>query len=87
MRLALQMAVYAESGQKDAQNNQTYTNKIITAAKKANHTRQPTPVLSAILNILFIVPRSRTLVFSNESFIFSAIAEESLISVPIATVS
>ena len=48
--------------------------------------RQPTPVLSAMRNILFIVPRNRFRVPSKLSFIFSANAVESRISSPIATV-
>lgn len=55
-------------------------------AKKPSHTFHGIPVLSAISNILFIVPRSRTLVVSNVSFIFSASAELSRISSPIALV-
>ncbi len=68
------------------QNSQTYQNKTITAAKNPTHTLHPTPVRSAIRSILFIVPRNRTRVLSNESFIRSARAEESRISSPIATV-
>jgi len=58
----------------------------MTAAKNSNHTRQPTPVFCAMRSILFMVPRSRTLVPSKPSFILSASADESLISVPIAVV-
>jgi len=59
----------------------------MTAAKKPSQIFQLTPVFSAIRSILFIVPRNRTLVFSNESFILSASFEESRISSPMATVS
>lgn len=69
-----------------AQNNQTYQNSTVTAAKNPSHTLHPTPVLSAILSILFIVPRNLTLVLSNELFMVSASLEESRISSPIATV-
>jgi len=69
------------------QNNHTYQNRNITAAKKPAHTRQPTPVFCAIRNIRFIVPRNRTRVFSKDSFIESAIFEESRISSPMATVN
>lgn len=58
----------------------------MTAAKNSSHTFQPTPVRSAINSILFIVPRRRSLVESKLSFIFSARAEESRISSPMATV-
>lgn len=68
------------------QNNQTYQNRNITAAKNPNHTFHPTPVRSAIRSIRFIVPRNRTRVLSNVLFILSARAEESRISSPIATV-
>lgn len=68
------------------QNNQTYQNSTTTAAKKPSHTFQPTPVRSAIRSMRFIVPRRRTRVPSNESFIFSARAVESRISSPIAIV-
>jgi hypothetical protein len=37
----------------------------MTAAKKPNHAFHPTPVVSAILNMRFIVPFSRTREFSN----------------------
>ena len=69
-----------------SQNSQTYQNSTMTAAKKPTHTRHPTPVRSAMRSILFIVPRNRTRVLSNESFIFSASEVESRISSPIATV-
>lgn len=59
----------------------------MTAAKKASQAFHGIPVFSAILNMRFMVPRSRTRVESNESFIFSASAEESRISSPIATVN
>lgn len=68
------------------QNSQTYQNRKITAAKKANQTFQPTPVRSAMRSMRFIVPRRRTRVLSNESFIFSASAVESRISSPMANV-
>jgi hypothetical protein len=58
----------------------------MTAAKKPSQAFHPTPVLSAILNILFIVPLSLCLVPSKLSFIFSANAVESRISSPIAIV-
>jgi len=58
----------------------------MTAAKKPSHAFQPTPVRSAIRSMRFIVPRRRTRVPSNESFIFSARAVESRISSPMATV-
>lgn len=58
----------------------------MTNAKKPNQIRHPMPVLSAIIIILFMVPRKRFLVPSNWSFIFSANAVLSLISVPMATV-
>lgn len=58
----------------------------ITAAKNPSQTFQPTPVRSAMIIILFMVPRSLNRVESNVSFIFSASAEDSLISSPIATV-
>ena len=62
---------------------QTYMNSKQSAAKNPNQTFHPTPVRSAILSILFIVPLSLTLAFPNESFIFSANAVLSLISSPI----
>lgn len=68
------------------QNNHTYQKSTLTAAKNPNQTLHPTPVFSAILNILFIVPRNRTLVLSKESFIVSVNLEESRISSPIAIV-
>lgn len=55
-------------------------------AKKPSHTFHGIPLLSAMSNILFIVPRSRTRVESKVSFIFSASAELSRISSPIALV-
>jgi hypothetical protein len=58
----------------------------MTAAKKPSQTFQLMPVFCAITSILFIVLPNRSLVRSNESFIFSASADESLISSPIATV-
>lgn len=58
----------------------------MTAAKNNTHTRHPTPVRCAMRSIRFMVPRNRTLVPSKLSFIFSASAVESLISVPIAVV-
>lgn len=67
--------------------NLTYQKSKMTAAKNPSHTFHGTPVFSAIRNIRVIVPRKRTLVFSKESFIFSAKAVESLISSPIALVS
>jgi hypothetical protein len=57
-----------------------------TARKNKSHTLQPTPVRSAIRNILLIVPRNLTPVFSNVSLIWLARALESRISSPIATV-
>jgi len=69
-----------------SQNSQTYQNRKMTAAKNPSHTLHPTPVRSAIRSILFIVPRNRTRVLSNVSFILSARAEESRISSPMATV-
>ena len=54
--------------------------------KKPSQIRQPTPVLSAMRSIRFIVPRNRFRVPSKLSFIFSAKAVESRISSPIATV-
>ena len=68
------------------QNNQTYQNRKITAAKNPSHTLHPTPVRSAIRSMRFIVPRNRSRVLSNVSFILSARAEESRISSPMATV-
>lgn len=68
------------------QKSHTYTKRRITAAKKPSQTLQPTPVRSAINSILFMVPRTRSRMLSNWSFIFSARAEESRISSPIATV-
>lgn len=68
------------------QKSQTYINTSTTAAKKPNHTLHPTPVLSAMTIIRFIVPRSRSRVRSNPSFILSASADESRISSPIAIV-
>lgn len=58
-----------------------------TAKKKSTQTFHPTPVFSAILSILLIVPRNRTPVFSKESLICAARVLESRISSPIATVS
>lgn len=55
--------------------------------KKASQAFQLMPVRSAILNIRFIVPRSRTLEFSNALFIVSASEVDERISSPIATVS
>jgi len=69
-----------------AQKSQTYVNKRMTARKKPSHTFQPTPVLSAMSSIRFMVPRRRNRVLSKLSFIFSANADDSLISSPIATV-
>jgi hypothetical protein len=69
------------------QNSHTYQNRNITAAKNPNHTLHPTPVLSAILSIRFIVPLSCSRLFSNESFIVSASFEESRISSPMRCVS
>lgn len=69
-----------------SQVNFTYQKSNITNAKKPTHTLHPTPVLSAILNMRFIVPRKRTLVLSKELFIVSASLEESRISSPIASV-
>lgn len=66
----------------EAQNNHTYQNRKITAAKNPNQTLHPTPVFSAILNIRFIVPFNFNRLFSNESFIESANFEESRISSP-----
>lgn len=40
-----------------------------TAMKNSTHAFHPTPVRSAILSILLIVPRNRTPVFSNVSLI------------------
>lgn len=69
-----------------AQNSQMYQKRNMTAAKKASQTFQPTPVLSAMRIMRFMVPRKRTRVVSNELFIFSASAVESRISSPIAVV-
>lgn len=69
------------------QNSQTYMKIRTTAAKKPSQTLQPTPVFSAMTSILFMVPRSRSRVLSNVSFILSIMAEESRISSPMATVS
>ena len=69
------------------QNSQTQTNKHHTAMKNPSHTFHPTPVLSAILSILRMVPFSFTLVLSKLSFILSTRAEESRISSPMAIVS
>lgn len=69
-----------------AQNSQTYQKRRMTAAKNPSQTLQPTPVRSAILNILLIVPRNRCLVLSKESFIVSVSFDESRISSPIASV-
>ena len=66
--------------------NHTYQNSKTTAAKKPSHTRQPTPVRSAMRSMRFMVPRSRTRVRSKESFIESAKADEERISSPMATV-
>lgn len=68
------------------QNSHTYQNRNITIAKNPSHTFHPTPVFSAILNILFIVPFNLPPAFPNCSFIFSANAELSLISSPIRIV-
>lgn len=68
------------------QNNQTYQNNKDTTAKNPSQTFQPTPVRSAIRSIRLIVPRTRCLALSKESFIVSASFEESRISSPIATV-
>lgn len=68
------------------QNNHTYQKRSMTAAKKPSHTLQPTPVLSAIRSIRFIVPLSLTRVLSNESFTVLASFVESRISSPMATV-
>lgn len=59
----------------------------MTAAKNSSQAFQLMPVFSAMRNMRFIVPRKRTRVFSNESFIFSASAVESRISSPMADVS
>lgn len=69
------------------QNNQTHQNTPPTTAKNKHQILHPTPVLSAILNILFIVPFRRVRVVSKESFMVSARWEESRISEPIAWVS
>jgi hypothetical protein len=68
------------------QNSHTYQKSSITAAKKPSQTLHPTPVFSAMRNILFIVPFNFKLVFSNVPFIFSASAEDSRISSPMAIV-
>lgn len=68
------------------QNSQTYMKIMVTAAKKPSHAFQPTPVRSAMIIMRFIVPRRRNRVESKLSFIFSANADESRISSPIATV-
>ena len=47
------------------QNSHTHAKSIHTKTKNPTHTFQPTPVRSAILSILFIVPRNRTPVPSN----------------------
>jgi hypothetical protein len=69
------------------QNSHTQANRHHTATKKPSQTFHPTPVFSAILSILRMVPFNLTLVLSKLSFILSASAEESRISSPMATVS
>lgn len=69
------------------QKSQTQANRHHTATKNPSQTFHPTPVFSAILSILRIVPFNLTLVFSKLSFILSASAVESRISSPIAMVS
>ena len=54
--------------------------------KNPSQTFHPTPVFSAIRNMRFIVPRSRTRVLSKESFMVSAREEEERISSPMETV-
>lgn len=68
------------------QKSHTYTKTHHTNAKNPTHTLHPTPVFSAILNILPIVPLNRMRVFSNPSFIVSARLLDALISSPIAMV-
>lgn len=58
----------------------------MTAAKNASHTFHGIPERSAMMSIRFIVPRSLSRVWSKVSFIFSASADESRISSPIAVV-
>lgn len=70
-----------------SQKSHTQANRHHTATTKPSQTFHPTPVFSAILSILRIVPFSLTLVLSKLSFILSASADESRISSPIAMVS
>ena len=65
---------------------QTHQNITTTAAKKAIHAFQPTPVLLAMRSIFFIVPCSFSRVPSNLSFIASISVVELRTSSPIATV-
>ncbi len=58
----------------------------MTATKNASHTFHGIPERSAMMSIRFIVPRSLSRVWSKVSFIFSARADESRISSPIAVV-
>ena len=68
------------------QKSQTYAKMAQTATKNSTQAFQPTPVRSAILSILLMVPRNRTPVFSKESLICEASVLESRISSPMATV-
>lgn len=89
--LLFPMPIPCQSGDTlDARSNQksqTQTKSNQTTAKNPNHTLQPTPVFSAILNIRRIVPFNRTPVPSNLSLIFPARSLLSRISSPIAMVN
>ena len=67
------------------QNSQTYKNKSTTTAKNISHVFQLIPVRWAMRSMRFIVPRRRMRVRSYASFIFSASAVLSRISLPIST--
>lgn len=82
-----QSSLHHTSSCSSVQDSHTQANRHQTAKKKPSQTFQPTPVLSAILNILLIVPFNFALVLSKSSFILSARADESRISSPIAIVS
>ena len=68
------------------QNNQTHPKTSQTNTKNPTQALHPTPVRSAILNILPIVPFSLLLVFSNPSFISWVSFVLSRISSPMAWV-
>jgi hypothetical protein len=81
--LEAEMSIFSSS----LQNNHNQAKRHQTATKKPSQTFHPTPVFSAILSILRMVPFNLTLVLSKLSFILSASAEESRISSPMAMVS